>query len=184
MSAGVSEIKELTQPEAEFGVKFGPVSTKDFVVPILCMALAILMLVASVIAFIFFTDFWYTYGGFALAIPLLFIGSIMSRSMIYDEIRQVWLWDVQIAYSVWIEKELKPFLESKHGVKLDGDFFTNSLMAEKDGNVFEVKLFGIKHVPSYIDTDGTARSWSHPKIIGEVCIKKVDSPDAVVYSKM
>lgn len=177
--------KELSRPDVMFGVKKRSLSIKDFYDAIPVSAFVVLWTLGIWFSSNQYPDFWNHYKsamflGYVTLVPMTMW--IVGTSMLKPRREQYREADQK--YRVWLQQELKPYLESKHSIKLTGNFFTGKLMAEKDENLFEVKLFGIQHVPSYVSEDKTFMSWSHPVITGEVGLKRVDTPDAVSYSKI
>lgn len=185
MSVELSKTKELSRPDVMFGIKKRSLSIKDFYVGIVSAIFAALWILAAVIMSHHFPIIWsqaqgaMVGGGVGVVLMTLWMLGSATDEPLYEQRR-----DADQKYRVWLQQELKPYVESKHSVKLTGDFFTGKLMAEKDENLFEVKLFGVQHIPSYVNTENNARMWSHPVITGEVGLKRVDRPGAVSYSKI
>lgn len=185
MSVELSKTKELSRPDVMFGVKRRDGTIKDSADAIATFSVAAIWIVAAFVIRANFPIHWSQGSSYIIAGAIfLVIFAIWQLGNSFDVPLHEQLRETDQKYRAWLEQELRPFLESKHSVKLTGDFFTGKLMAEKDGNLFEVKLFGVQHIPSYVNKENNTRMWSHPVIDGEVGLKRVDRPDAVSYSKI
>lgn len=181
MNPAISTFRAPEQPAELFGAEKRKLTPNDFFGVLAFSAAIVFWILLTIVIKSVFPDYWPQLKGIAFGGIYVFLvtalyfsfdgtaGPVREQRAIADR-----------RYRVWISDVLYPYLETKYGVKLTGNPLTfDRIMAEKDGNLFEVQLFGIKHVRSN-PTDQNPL-WSHPVITGELQIKKVMRPDAVQY---